>query len=751
MSVQAQTPPVEIVLVGGGHSHVQVLRAALMSPFTGARLTLIVDNPVAVYSGMVPGVVSGQYTPWEVEIDVRPLAKRAGSRIIVARATRIDPVSKTVHIEGRPPVAYDICSVNVGSAVAGLDTPGVRAHAVPTRPIAQLVQRWQDEIDALRGTSTARVVVVGAGAGGVELAFCARERLLAEGITPDVTLLTSADRILDRRSPRAQQAVLDAASARGIAVKTGSRVREVRADAVVLDGEEIPADVVFWVTGAVAQPLLADSGFATDARGFAWVDGPLQLRGHKALFAVGDCALPEVWPEIPKAGVYAVREGPVLVENLRRLLRGTELQEYAPQRDFLTLLNLGDGTAIGTKWGMVFEGRWAFTWKDRIDRVFMHKFQVLDADGRPFAPFEATLPPMPPMEMVCGGCAAKVGQSALERALADLPPGPRGDEVRSGVEEGEDAAVIEHGGALLVQSIDAFTAFTDDPWLVGRVAALNSISDVEVSGATPRWALALVNVPTSEQEDRVLGQVMRGARSALDDAGVALIGGHSTVGDVLSVGFSITGTTTALPDASMDDGQVLVLTRALGTGVMWRADALGQASGRAMQAVVDAMLRGNGRAARLAVEHGATAMTDVTGFGLAAHLALLCRRHGVSASVYLDALPAFPTVETLLALGVRSTFHDQNREAAKGLFLHQATAIHSRLELLFDPQTAGGLVVCLSGKRAETLVSALRREGEDAAVIGKVTPRRSDGAALGVGVAAPADPQASTLTSEATA
>ncbi|MCO4747143.1 MAG: selenide, water dikinase SelD [Proteobacteria bacterium] len=749
MSEEAE-PPIEIVLVGGGHSHVQVLRAALMAPFPGARLTLIVDDPIAVYSGMVPGVVSGQYSPWDVEIDVRPLAKRAGARIIVARAERIDADEKRVYIEGRPPIRYDICSVNVGSTVAGLDTPGVRDHAVPTRPIAHLVHRWQQEIDGLQGRTHARVVVVGAGAGGVELAFCARERLIAEGIQADVTLLTSAERVLDRRSPRAQQAVLDAAAARGITVRTGARVHQVREDAVVLDDGELPADVVFWVTGAVAKPLLAASGFETDARGFAWVDGPLQLRGHERLFAVGDCALPEVWPEIPKAGVYAVREGPVLIENLRRLLRGTELQEYTPQKDFLTLLNLGDGTAIGTKWGLVFQGSWAFKWKDHIDRVFMHKFQVLDVEGRPFAPFEATLPPMPPMEMVCGGCAAKVGQTALERALADLGPGPRGDEIRIGVEEGEDAAVIAHGEEWLVQSIDAFTAFTDDPWLVGRVAALNSISDVEVSGAVPRWAMALVNVPSNDHEDRVLGQVMRGARAALDAAGVALVGGHSTVGEKLSVGFSITGTSTELDNASMHEGQVLVLTRALGTGVLWRADGLGQASGRAMTTVTDAMLRGNGEAARMAEAYGATAMTDITGFGLASHLAQLCRRHEVSATVFLDALPAFPTVETLLGLGVRSTFHEQNRDAAKALFLREDTRDHPLLELIFDPQTAGGLVASVPAERAEALIRALEILGEQAARIGQVTPVRSDGAALGVERSAPADPSAGTMAAEAT-
>lgn len=718
MRAESTTPPTEIVLVGGGHSHVQVLRAALMQPFAGARVTVIVDQPVAVYSGMVPGVIAGQYRPWEVEIDVRPLARRAGARIIVARATRVDPDAKLVHLEGRPPVPFDLCSVNVGSRVAGLNTPGVREHAIATRPIAALVTRWEAELDQLSGQ--VRVVVVGAGAGGIELAFCARERLLAAGCTPEVTVLTSASAILDRRGARAQTAVRAAAKTRDIAMRVGVRVLAVHADRVATDSGDVPADVVFWVTGAVAPPLLAESGFEVDERGFAWVDGPLRLRGSE-VFAVGDCAIPEVWPEIPKAGVYAVRQGPVLIENLRRSLRGTPLQDYRPQADFLTLLNLGDGTAIGTKWGAAFEGAWAFAWKDRIDRVFMHKFQVLDEEGAPFSLFEDTLPPMPQMEMVCGGCAAKVGQSALERALSELGSGPRGPEILVGLEEGDDAAVIAHGDGLLVQSVDVFTAFTDDPWLVGRIAAVNAISDVQAKGAQPRWAMAVVTVPSGEQQERMLGAVMRGARMVLDAAGVALVGGHTTVGDTLSVGFSITGTAESLPTESMHIGQRLVLTRPLGTGILWRADGQGKAPGRAMETAIAGMLRGNGVAAGIVRGHGATAMTDITGFGLAGHLGSMCRRYGVGAHLQMDAIPALDAVAGLIAQGVRSTFHDQNRDAIKAMRIAPRAAAHPLFELLFDPQTAGGLVAAVSEEQLPALVQGLLDAGEHAAVIGTVT------------------------------
>ncbi len=184
----------ELILVGGGHSHVQVLRMLAMRPLPGFSVTVVLDRPVAVYSGMVPGLVAGQYAPHEVEIDVRPLARRAGCRVVMARAVAVDPMGRRVHLEGRPPLPYDLCSLNVGATVAGLDLPGVRQHALPTRPIARFVRQLSASIDRLRPLDRpARVAVVGAGAAGVEVAFCLQQRLaVALARPPQVLLLGPA-------------------------------------------------------------------------------------------------------------------------------------------------------------------------------------------------------------------------------------------------------------------------------------------------------------------------------------------------------------------------------------------------------------------------------------------------------------------------------------------------------------------------------------------------------------------------------
>jgi selenide,water dikinase len=516
-------------------------------------------------------------------------------------------------------------------------------------------------------------------------------------------------------------------------------VAEARRDSVVFeDGSSVPADALLWVSGAWSHPLFTDSGLPTERRGFVLTRSTLQVEGHDDLFAVGDCATLTEFPETPKAGVYAVRQGPILYENLLAFLEGRPLRRYLPQSDFLTLLNLGDGTALGAKWGRSFEGEWVMRLKDWIDRRFMKRFQVLEADGALTEEFEG-LPEMSSgMEVLCGGCASKVGESALSRALSRLPASAHDPSVKLGLDRPDDAAAFETpGGDLVVASIDGFRAFVDDPYLVGRVAALNSLSDIYAKGASPRYALAIVAVPTtasSEEQEETLFQVLSGARAVFDPNRVNLIGGHTTTAPELLVGFSVDGLAPNPPLLTLDGlepGDRILLTKRLGTGVVLHADMKGMASGRSLSECLESMLTGNAEAAQLARELGARAVTDVTGFGLAGHLGAMLRASGVSAYVDVTALPALPGAVELLSRGFRSTFHPENEKVKKGLVIHPEAALDPRFELLFDPQTSGGLVFGLSPSRVDEALGRL----DQVAVIGEARPRREDGALLEVGTA----------------
>lgn len=725
----------DLVLVGGGHAHVQVLKRWAMAPVPGARLTLVVDRPIAVYSGMVPGFVAGQYARDQLEIDVRPLALRAGARCIVARATGVDATARRIVLEGRPPIAYDTASFDVGSTIAGLDVPGVRSHAIPTRPIGEFVRRVDGALAAARGRAAARAVVVGAGAGGVEVAFALAARLGGAG----AVLLVEADpRVLPGYPASAVRRVEAAAAARGVAIRGGARVERVEADAVHLaGGERLPADLVVWVTGAAALPIFAGSGLDTDERGFARIGPTLQCLGHDDVFAVGDCASWTAGPPLAKAGVYAVRQGPVLAHNLMARAHRGRLRAYRPQRDFLSLLNLGDGRAIGTKWGVAVEGTTVFSLKDWIDRRFVRHFQVLGPDDAVTPDFAAA--PMPGGEMLCGGCAAKVGESALTRALERLGPTSH-PAVILGLAQPDDAAAVEtERGEIVAATIDSFRAFADDPYLVGRVAAVNATSDLWAKGVAPRFALAQVTVPEDEpaRAEETLYQVMAGARAGLDADAVTLVGGHTTTGPELVVGFAVWGLAAA-PDAlvrigGLAPGDHLVLTKPLGTGVILRADMRGMARGEWVEAACASMLRSNGPAARAAGPLRPSAATDVTGFGLAGHLGSMLRASKVSAVLDLDALPALPGALSLLSRGVRSTTHPENAKARRAMWVEETAAHRPALDLLFDPQTSGGLLLGIPAERGEALLRALCAAGDPAAaVIGVVAAPRADGALIEV-------------------
>jgi selenide,water dikinase len=435
--------------------------------------------------------------------------------------------------------------------------------------------------------------------------------------------------------------------------------------------------------------------------------------------------------------VYAVRQGPVLARNLMARLRGGALRAYRPQRDFLSLLNLGDGSAIGAKWGLSLEGRRVFALKDWLDRRFVRRFQVLDAEGAPTPDWRTA--PMPERDMLCGGCAAKVGESSLTRALERLGV-PSDPAVVLGLAQPDDAAAVEtERGEIVAATVDGFRAFADDPYLVGRVAAVNAASDLWAKGVAPRFALAQVTVPETEpaRAEETLYQVMAGARAALDAEGITLVGGHTTTGPELAVGFAIWGFAPS-PDALIRLGGVapgdrLILTKPLGTGVILQADMRGLARGEWVEAAVASMLRSNGPAARAMAAVRPSAATDVTGFGLAGHLGEMLRASKGSAVLDLPALPALPGAVTLLGRGIRSTAHPENARARRAMLVEPPAGRHPALDLLFDPQTSGGLLLGVAPDRAPALLAALREAGDaHAAVIALVAPPRPDGALIRV-------------------
>ncbi|MAI78509.1 MAG: selenide, water dikinase SelD [Deltaproteobacteria bacterium] len=732
----------ELVLVGGGHAHVQVLRRFMMRPLEGVRLTVVLDRYEAVYSGMVPGYLAGDYESHDLTIDMLPLARRAGARCILAAATGVDLEEKRISLEGRPPILFDIASFDVGSRVRELPGGASREHGIATRPIANFVRDIDDQIlkAAAPPGSKIRVNVVGGGAAGVELALCVEARLREKGCPAEVQIVAGADTLLSGTHRSLVRRVTRELADRGIRTRLSARVISSDSHGINLASEKGPpeylkSDLTLWATGAAAPAFLKESGLPTDEMGFVRVESTLQVEGFDCLFAAGDCARMVDHPWVPRAGVYAVRAGPYLDRNLRARLKGGRLQRWRPQRDFLALLNVGEKRAFGCKWGIGFEGRLVWRLKDWIDRRFMSRFQVLDQNGLPASLFPDPKEMEGLDEMICGGCAAKVGPSPLRTALDRLPPAPADSSVLVGLAEADDAAVLQWpAGDVVLATVDGFRAFVDDPFLVGRVAATNAVSDVLAKGAVARHALALVTVKadTPGREAESLFQVLAGIRAALDPIGVTLVGGHSTTGPELFVGLCVTGEPGSegriLGLGGLSEGDALVLTKPIGTGVLLAADARGMARGDWLQVGLSNMVRDNSAAAAVALAPEVVACTDVSGFGLAAHLDELLSASNVGAELILENLPVLPGVADLIRWGIKSTFHEQNASQRTHLVRPNSDLDQALVELLYDPQTSGGLLMGVSPEHSVGLIQSLHSSGDlEACVIGRVVKASSPG------------------------
>jgi selenide,water dikinase len=719
----------DLVLVGGGHSHALVLRMLAMKPIDGLRITLVSPGSHTPYSGMLPGLIAGHYNFEQTHIDLERLCRWAGVRFVTAAVTALNPVSRSLAMADRPALGYDLVSIDIGSQPELSSVAGAREFAVPVKPVAGLWQRWQalSEVILERAQSSHyRVSVVGGGAGGVEIAMAMSNRL---GGRVAIDLWCAATTLLEAYNPRARARVIAALARHNITVHLNARVSAVMHDSLELeDGSVAPYGDLFWCTGAAPAPWIAASGLPVDDRGFLAVRDTLQSTGDERVFGAGDIAAQINHPR-PKAGVYAVRQAPVLAHNLRAVALGRPLKEHQPQQRFLSLISLGDRQAVADRGPFSAGGNWVWRWKDHIDTSFMARFSQL-----PKSMPQGHWGRLPELaddsdQEACGGCGAKVGADVLSEALAILTK----QFPQHCLANGDDAVLLpaqERGPGAIVQSLDILREIVPDPWLMGRIAANHALSDLYACGARPVSALAAITLPFAAGRIalRDLTQILAGALHEFAAVGCVLNGGHTMHGAELGVGFAVNGVAPSGGDSSWSKrgaqpGDRLVLTRPLGTGVLFAAHMQLAVDGRHVHAAIDSMLEGNAVAAQLASSFDINACTDVTGFGLLGHLREML---GDTLGARLDvaALPVLAGAREALQAGYRSTMHSANQLSANAA-LNTDTSVDSALkELLYDPQTSGGLLIALPQATAQAFCNQLHEKGMiNASVIGEVTTR----------------------------
>lgn len=696
----------DLLLVGAGHSNVQVLRAFGMRPQPGVRVTVVAREAHSPYSGMLPGFVYGMYSWEDIHIDLAKLCTFANARLIVDEVVQISPSDDSVKLRERPDLRYDCLVINTGGE------PGIKfrglSNVTAVKPIGRFTTEW-DHIVA-RGESGVhcKLVVVGGGPGSVEVALAVRERF---GPVFDITIVTADSEVMIQHNRRVRKTALATLIRNDIKLVVDFRVsavtdKEVRAET----GAQIPCDQVLWVTGVEAPAWIRESGFDVDSGGFLMVDKKLRSTSHGNVFAGGDMVC-LVGQERPKSGVFAVREGPILARNARAFLRGKSLRSYNAQRQALAILRLPGNDALASKGPLCVRSKIISRWKHGIDVKFMRRFKKLPVKS------SFRIRKSKADEMRCGGCASKLGARLLDRVLSRLKTNDAHGAI-NGLDD--DAAVIDLGTNTVATSCDHFKPMITDPFRFGRVAASHALNDLYAMGSVPKIALALVTIPLMAEplmEDDFY-QVLAGAVSVFNTDNVTLVGGHSAEGSEASLGFAVTGTNADAPwfRSSMLQGQDLILTKPLGTGILLAGLMHMQTRAVDLVKCIENMELSNKRAVSVFRAFDASAVTDISGFGLVGHCLELVQQSKVSIELFAHSVNLLPGTRDLLSQGIKSTLHDANVQALEDFEISPELEEMS-LAPLVDPQTSGGLLAAVPSDVSEKCLAALVDAGYQKAVV----------------------------------
>jgi selenide, water dikinase len=727
MKSAAAIVPIEksVLLLGAGNAHLVFVKRWGMKPVPGVAVTLVSEASVIPYSAMVPAHLAGDYSWDEITVDLVRLCQSVKVRFVAERVTGIDPKARHVLFAARPPLTYDALSLGLGSLPAcPAHAPGSGSSFV-MRPLGELLRKIDHlEQELQRSPRPFHLVVVGGGASGCELALAIHKRLgRFAGFRP--TLLQGNAHLLPQFPAGVARAFEKVFQERGIAFRVDARAVDSGEGYVSLDGgERLACDAVLWATQAAPPRLIRDGGLSVDTGGFLRVTDTLQSVGDPAVFGTGDCVSFESHPTLPRNGVHAVRQGRVLFDNVASFLREQPLRPFRPQRFCLCLMNTGDGEAILNYGVLTWKSRWARRLKNRIDRAWIEKFTQFPA-MTPAGTEEADN-----YQMRCGGCGSKISSDVLSAVLKriDIPDDPR---ILLGTRAGEDAAVhrvrpelfsAEPDKLLEVQTVDYFKAFVDDPYLFGRIAALNAISDLYAMNARPFTALAIATLPYARGpvQEAQLYELLSGAVESFRQLGVVLTGGHTTEGSEMALGFSVTGFAEEgrlFQKSNLQVGDRLILTKPLGSGALLAAWMRGECRAVWFDELIAVMLQSNGPAGEIFRDAGVRACTDVTGFGFAGHLLEMLDASRVSARVAIKDVPVYRGFEEVVSRGIVSSLHRDNAKMACRVDGPGAPA------WLFDPQTSGGLLAAVKPEQVEATLQRLHQAGyAKAAVIGTVVP-----------------------------
>ncbi len=372
MSSMRRDQKKRILLLGGGHANIQVLHGLASLDASEIQVTLISDSRFSPYSGMIPSFMAGVYKANQLHFDLESICHRYGFQFVEAKVTRIEASQNKVETSNGQIFEYDICSINLGIQPQEILGHPEDMSIVYLKPISKLIEKWEKIKTSEQEIKD--ITVIGGGAGAFEIAVACR-RFFSRA-DQKIRMITGSHLLLAEHSKLTRQWARQSLSKLRIDLVEGKRVEKIEDTQLVLnDGTSIKQQICFIGITAKAPSLFRDSNLPRDEQGFVLVDAKLRVQSFENIFAAGDCC--HFAPKnLPKAGVYAVRQGPILLQNIQALLNEKlSMVDYKPQKNFLTILVSGENQGIASYANFAVRGRLAWILKNRIDLKFMTRFQ----------------------------------------------------------------------------------------------------------------------------------------------------------------------------------------------------------------------------------------------------------------------------------------------------------------------------------------------------------------------------------------
>ena len=693
--IQIEEIPItnDLVLIGGGHSHLLVLMKLSKRPIKGNRITLITNEIDTPYSGMIPGYIEGIYSWRDSHIDLYRLCLKLNVRFIHAEVERISAYDKEIYFKDRPKIKFDVLSINTGIQSNNSDIKGAAKYCLPVKPISKLANNFLNKI-----TNYKSIAFIGGGAGSVELALAIKKRFLNINQEIKITLISGKRGLLSAFPQKTKLISLKTLEKFKIDIIEYKRVLEVKPKQIILSDKSIlKIDKAILSTNSMTPKWLTRSDILLTKDNYILVNKSFQTN-YKYVFASGD-VIDFDNQNLKKAGVFAVRSGKPLAVNIKKFIIGKNLLEYKFNKNYLALIGTSKASAIATKYNLTFNSKFFFYLKSYIDKRFIKKFSdfrirkiTLDVLKTSllniFVKHKEKITDENDI-MQCKGCAAKVPLNALKQALP-----------KDIVSTSEDAVSVP-GHPELYQTVDMISSIITDPFLLGKIAANHSISDMVSVNSKITSAMMILQLPLSKTEinSRDLEQVLLGANEIFKTIDCPLIGGHTMIGKDKDpiIGFSILGQKQkkikiVKNRRKIKTKDLLILTEKIGSGLIFAGINNYLIDSYFQIDVIKQMIKGNLNFGKISNQLNILSMTDITGFGLANHLLNLIKRDNskTGLTIYPNKIPLFQGVNECLNKDIKSSLFKSNYDIAQKDIIYKRDK--SKLDnILYDPQTVGGI------------------------------------------------------------